>query len=98
MSLIDFAPPISSQSVDEEVRTQRRMKILHVILTLDPQDGGVPIVAYRLASAQAALGNEVHILCYTRPGADERMAIEFAQVPSTTSCTFTACAISTALR
>ncbi len=57
------------------------MKILHVILTLDPQDGGVPIVAYRLASAQAALGHEVHILCYTRPGADDRMSIEFSNVP-----------------
>ena len=61
--------------------TRRDMKILHVILTLDPQDGGVPIVAYRLASAQAALGHEVHILCYTRPGADERMSIEFSNVP-----------------
>jgi len=40
------------------------MRIIHVIQTLDPAHGGPPITAVRLASAQASLGHEVHILSY----------------------------------
>src|ERR1700730_10287705 len=40
------------------------MRILHVIISLDPAAGGPPSVAPRLAAAQAALGCEVHLLTY----------------------------------
>jgi len=40
------------------------MKILHVIQSIDPAEGGPPVVATRLAAAQAAQGHEVHLLAY----------------------------------
>jgi glycosyltransferase involved in cell wall biosynthesis len=40
------------------------MRILHVIISLDPAAGGPQAVAPRLAAAQAALGCEVHLLTY----------------------------------
>lgn len=43
------------------------MKILHVIASLDPADGGPPAIASRLAAAQARLGHEVAVLAYARP-------------------------------
>jgi glycosyltransferase involved in cell wall biosynthesis len=42
------------------------MRIIHVIDTLDPVCGGPPVVAVRLACAQADLGHEVHIVSYLR--------------------------------
>src|SRR5581483_1874115 len=44
-----------------------RMRILHVIESLDPAKGGPPFVAARLAAAQAQIGHEVQIVCYARP-------------------------------
>ncbi len=41
------------------------MRILHVISSLDPKLGGPPAVAARLAAAQAALGHDVSVLCYS---------------------------------
>ena len=38
------------------------MKIVHILDTLDPRDGGPPQVAMRQASALAALGHDVAIL------------------------------------
>ena len=49
------------------------LKVLHVINTLDPEAGGPPLVATRLAAAQAALGAEVHLLAHRTPGADGRV-------------------------
>ena len=40
------------------------MRILHVIISLDPAAGGPQVVAPRLAAAQAARGCEVHLMTY----------------------------------
>lgn len=40
------------------------MRVLHVIGTLDPAAGGPPMVASRLAAAQAAMGLDVHVVTY----------------------------------
>src|SRR5687767_8355898 len=40
------------------------MKITHVVLSLDPSDGGPPTVVSRLASAQAAQGHTVTIVSH----------------------------------
>ena len=40
------------------------MKVLHVISTIDPDWGGPPVVATRLAAAQAAQGLEVTLMSY----------------------------------
>ncbi len=40
------------------------MRVLHVISSLAERAGGPPIVATRLAAAQAGLGHDVTILCY----------------------------------
>jgi glycosyltransferase involved in cell wall biosynthesis len=57
------------------------MKIIHVIRSLDPSEGGPPQVVVRLAAAQAHLGHEVHVLAYGNPRADGRIAEQLAQVP-----------------
>lgn len=57
------------------------MNILHVIVSLDPQHGGPPAVANRLAAAQASLGHRVGILSYADPAASERVAKSVAPVP-----------------
>jgi len=46
------------------------MRILHVIRWLDFADGGPPVVVTRAAAAQAELGHQVTIACYSC-GADE---------------------------
>lgn len=43
------------------------MRILHVIASLDAATGGPPVVAAALASAQAALGHDVHLASYPLP-------------------------------
>lgn len=40
------------------------MKIVHVIASIDPKNGGLQAVAMRLAAAQALKGQEVHIIAY----------------------------------
>ena len=40
------------------------MRILHVISTIDPDWGGPPVVATRLAAAQAAQGHQVTLMSY----------------------------------
>ena len=40
------------------------MRIVHVINTMHPSDGGPPTMVAHLASEQAKLGNEVHVLSY----------------------------------
>lgn len=51
------------------------MRIVHILDTLDPIDGGPPQVAIRQASALAGLGHEVSIL-HCRPSPDRREAID----------------------
>lgn len=60
----------------------KRLEILHVVHTLDPAAGGPPQVAVRLAAAQAALGNDVHLLSYGATDDRERVALEISRVPS----------------
>lgn len=57
------------------------MRILHVISSLDPNAGGPPAVALRLAAAQAALGASVAILAYADPTAAERTRASLAGIP-----------------
>ncbi|MGK6313123.1 glycosyltransferase [Neorhizobium sp. DT-125] len=40
------------------------MKIVHVIASIDPKNGGLQAVAMRIAAAQSALGLDVHIVTY----------------------------------
>ena len=40
------------------------MRVLHVISTIDPDWGGPPVVATRLAAAQAAQGLQVTLMSY----------------------------------
>lgn len=53
------------------------MRVLHVINTLDPLEGGPPQVAMRLAAAQAALGASVSIL-HHRPTPERERVIAAA--------------------
>ncbi|MEX2217390.1 MAG: glycosyltransferase [Phycisphaerales bacterium] len=57
------------------------MNILHIITDLDPSGGGPPLVASRLAAAQAALGHGVRVLCYASPAAAERARGDLARLP-----------------
>ena len=45
------------------------MKIVHVITSMDPDKGGPQAVVMRLASAQASLGHEVHVVSQADSGA-----------------------------
>lgn len=57
------------------------MRILHVITSLDPKQGGPPVVATRLAAAQASLGHQVEIVAYADPSADERFRKSVQAIP-----------------
>lgn len=58
------------------------MRILHVTGTLDPAAGGPPSVTVRLASAQAGLGHDVTILCYSTDEVQRRVQKAYDGVPS----------------
>jgi glycosyltransferase involved in cell wall biosynthesis len=58
------------------------MKILHVIPSLDPATGGPPMVATRMAAAQAALGCEMQIVAYRFPKADDRVTASINTIPN----------------
>ncbi|MHC4989916.1 MAG: glycosyltransferase [Planctomycetota bacterium] len=58
------------------------MRIAHVISTLDPDRGGPPVIASRLAAAQAGLGHEVHIAYHRWPGSDRDLARLWDRVPA----------------
>lgn len=57
------------------------MRILHVIITLDPAWGGPPRVAARMAAAQATLGHEVRILSYGTPQIQQAVKEMTASIP-----------------
>jgi len=57
------------------------LEILHVVHTLDPAAGGPPQVAVRLAAAEAALGQRVHVLSYATTADRARVAQQLAGVP-----------------
>jgi glycosyltransferase involved in cell wall biosynthesis len=57
------------------------MNILHVIHSLDPQKGGPPMIAARLAAAQSSLGHSVGVLYQSDAAADERLAKAVGTIP-----------------
>jgi glycosyltransferase involved in cell wall biosynthesis len=59
------------------------MKIVHVVASIDPAEGGPPQVATRLAAAQASLGHELHLVTYSHAddGGDERTRRQLASIP-----------------
>lgn len=57
------------------------MRVLHVIPSLDPAGGGPPMVASRLAAAQADLGHEVSVFAYREPEAQARIEAMFQALP-----------------
>ena len=59
-----------------------RMRIVHVVDTLDPAFGGPSAAVARAASAQAALGHDVSIVSYGSPAVFDRLASSLAMVPS----------------
>ena len=58
------------------------MKILHVIPSMDPATGGPPMVAARLAAAQATLGCDLQIVAYRFPKAETRVTASLATIPN----------------
>jgi glycosyltransferase involved in cell wall biosynthesis len=58
------------------------MKILHVIADLDPAYGGPPMIAFRLAAAQAGLGHDVSMVHYSDGRGDADFAAATREVPS----------------
>jgi glycosyltransferase involved in cell wall biosynthesis len=65
----------------EFFRKARRLKILHIIQSIDPKGGGPAQVAVRLAAAQASLGHDVHVVAYADPEADFRTRQQIDRVP-----------------
>ncbi len=60
------------------------MRILHVVRSLDPAAGGVPVIALKLAAAQAALGHKTGMLTYRVPSAEKDIAAMISEVPGGT--------------
>ncbi len=58
-----------------------RLRILHVLSTLDPRAGGLPAVAIRLPAAQAIAGCELHIASYYTPEVQPQIEAEIDRVP-----------------
>ena len=57
------------------------MKILHIIPSLNPADGGPPRVALRLAAGAALLGHEPTILYHDTPSAHAAIEQQSAEIP-----------------
>jgi glycosyltransferase involved in cell wall biosynthesis len=51
------------------------MRIVHVVVSLDPNQGGLPAVATRLAAAQAAAGHDVSLVCHESAGPGREQAV-----------------------
>lgn len=60
------------------------LRVVHLISTLDPAAGGPPVVAARLAAAQAMLGCTVSILSYSNTESKKRADALLAETPSGT--------------
>ena len=63
------------------------MRITHVIDSIEPSRGGPPVVATRLASAQATLGHEVSILSYCAPDHREAITGFYQHIPGRSNVT-----------
>lgn len=57
------------------------LRIVHVINSLDPSRGGPPMVATRLAAAQAGLGHDVSLLRVSEPEASGRVRAALGGLP-----------------
>ncbi len=68
------------------------MKILHVVQSLDPAQGGPPAVAIRLAAAQSACGCQVVIASYDNSASAGEIDAAMASVPGIGGITFAKCA------
>lgn len=60
---------------------RRPLRVLHVVRSLDPAAGGVPVIALKLATAQAVEGHDVHLLTYATPKAEGDVKAMLRQVP-----------------
>ena len=56
------------------------MRVLHVISTIDPDWGGPPVVATRLAAAQAAQGHQITLMSYDGEAARRSWANDHAML------------------
>lgn len=56
------------------------MRIVHIVHSLDPDYGGPPAVAVRLAAAQAAQGHDTRVISFGEPG-DFVDSPQYAKVP-----------------
>ena len=57
------------------------MKILHVIESLNLHSGGPPMIATRLAAAQASLGHQVRLAAHDTPGAADQIDAALRPIP-----------------
>ncbi len=57
------------------------MHILHVISSLDPAEGGPPVVVTRLGAAQQERGHEVDVLSHAGPGDRKRIDDMISSLP-----------------
>jgi glycosyltransferase involved in cell wall biosynthesis len=57
------------------------MRIVHVIASLDPAHGGPPMIAARIAAAQAIAGHDVNLVCYQSHEERSRVAAALDAVP-----------------
>jgi glycosyltransferase involved in cell wall biosynthesis len=57
------------------------MRILHVLVSMDPAQGGPPAVASRLAAAEAAAGHDVSIACHESPGRSQAIEASLRGIP-----------------
>ncbi len=64
------------------------MKILHVISSIDPAKWGPPVVATRIAAAQASMGHELHLIAYSAPGTEDAIKKSLDGLPGRESITF----------
>jgi glycosyltransferase involved in cell wall biosynthesis len=58
------------------------LRVLHVIQSLDPAGGGPPMIAARIAAAQAERGCQMAMISYHFPEADERCNKALRAIPN----------------
>lgn len=57
------------------------MRIQHVVVSMDPSQGGPPAVAARIAAAQAAAGHETAIVSHAAPGRENEIDASIRTIP-----------------
>ncbi|MDG2292645.1 MAG: glycosyltransferase, partial [Phycisphaerales bacterium] len=62
------------------------MRLLHIISSLDPAQGGPPVVVSRLGAAQQARSHSVSVLGYAHGDARSRIETMFSEVPQASPC------------